>query len=341
MKLRQIKNVVVFDGDGDGTSAAAIWLLDKPDRYFAITNKFKSNRSLVKEFLEIPKYQNFQSIEKLGIFDIDAEQNLEALKKIPWKIETDFIDHHTKDPSVVPFGIHNFAEPDSRENCTATISYNIAQRRNTLNDSNLIKATQLAIIGLANDGKTSASQNFGGDLVSKEDRESLIKYAKAINFGSATGKLNSKNLLEGFVKYSLPLNYLISAEKPNQLIEERRKTIYTLEENSKITEKEGIVFYELPSKTNEEKEISKIAYNEFLNSQMTKAPEKIHLGLIETPEGSYIFSARDEKGQAYELIEKISEKYGKKAFGRNTSSGFSTENVERKNLLEKILEARK
>lgn len=334
----KMTNAVIFDGDGDGTSAAAIWLLDKPEKYLAVTNKHKSDRKLVKEIFNLPKYQ---SLNRIGIFDIDAEQNIEALKKIPNYLQVDFIDHHTKDSSIIPTNINNLTQKDTRENCTSTISYDVASKRGILNSSNLVKATQLAIIGLGNDSKGRASQNFGRDLILPENRNKLIQYAKAINFGAATGTMDSKKIFNGFVESDIPLNYLVSAEEPNKLIEDRSNAIISLGRNSKIQEKEEIVFYQLPFKTNWDKELSTIGYNEFMNTQMEKEPNKIHLGLIESPDGKYTFSARSQEGHAYNLIENIAKIYNKTAFGRNTAAGFSTgQKIERKNLLEKILKAR-
>lgn len=340
MKSKGQKNIVIFDGDGDGTSAAAIWLMDKPGKYIPITNQQKNDRKLVQKIFKESNYQNFQNI---GIFDIDAEQNIDALNAIPKNLNVDFIDHHTKDPSIIPSYINNLTQLDNRNNCTATISYEIAKQKGILdNFEKLTKATELATIGLSNDGKNTAANKFGEGILFLNTREHLIEYGKALNFGAATGKMDSAKILKGFVKSNSPLRYLIHAEKPNQLIEERKNAINSLENNSEVEEKEGIILYKLPSKTEWDKELSVIGYNEFMNSRTKTSPEKIHIGLIETPEGKYTFSARNEEGQAYELINKVAQIYGKTALGRETAAGFSTDKpVNKKNLLEKILEARK
>ena len=337
------QTITIFDGDGDGISAAAIWLMDKPEEYLAITNKQKNQRDIVKNIFSISPEKFFQR-NKVGIFDLDAKQNLEALKNIPRYFNVDFIDHHTKDSSILPTHINNLTKPDTKKNCTATISYDIAKKKGTLNSYPLlIKATQLGIIGLANDGKKEASETFGRELLGiiPPDRKLLIQYAKAINFGSATGKMDSTEILKGIVESVIPLNYLAKAEKTNELIEERKRAMDSLNNNTIIQEKEGIILYQLPSKTQWDKETSTIGYGEFMNTRMEEEPSKIHIGLIETPKGNYIFSARNKEGLAQETIDTLAKAYGKEALGRKTAAGFSTNSqVDRTNLLEKILEAR-
>jgi len=334
------KNAVIFDGDGDGTSAAAIWLMDKPGKYIPITNQQKNDRKLVQKIFN---EKNYQKLSNIGIFDIDAEQNIDALNALPKNLNVDFIDHHTKNPSIIPSHINNLTQLDNRNNCTATISYKIAKQKGILDEYwKLEKATQLATLGLANDGKNSASKNFGKEILLENDIRHLIEYGKALNFGSATGKMDSAKILKGLVKSESPLNYLIHSEQPNQLIEERKNAINSLENNSEIEERDGIILYKLPSETEWDKELSVIGYNEFMNSRMSEEPSKIHIGLIETPEGKYTFSTRNGKGKAYDLANKIAQLYGKTALGRETAAGFATEQkVNKENLLEKILEARK
>ena len=88
---REIDGAVVYDGDGDGASAVAIWLMQNPGKYVTFTNQQKGERELVKGvFKTIPA--EYLERKKCGVFDISAEQNLKGLENLAQTAsEVDFI----------------------------------------------------------------------------------------------------------------------------------------------------------------------------------------------------------------------------------------------------------
>lgn len=338
-------NTVIYDGDGDGIPAAAIWLMDKSGEWAAVTNKQKNERALVEPTIsniinECYEWGKGIYVEKAGVFDLDAENNSKGLELLSsTSSNVDFVDHHTRDLSKIPNGVNNFAKSDTRDNSTATISYDLAEYLGVLeNPVNRYKATQLAIIGLANDGKGSASQKFGGDLISFQDREDLIKYAKAINFGAGGGISNGIELLNGFVNNLVPVDYLRNSKEVNYLFKKREETIRDIGNRTLKQEINGLVTYVFPHDNMKDKETSLMAYNEFMNSQMENCPSKVHSGILKTPENKWRISIRDINEGAYKIANSLASQYSLKVSGRDTAAGFDlAEEIDSQELLNKII----
>lgn len=328
--LEKIAGAIVYDGDGDGTSSAAIWLMDKPSgEYIAITNQQKNQRNLVQNLVNLNPRPNLRGL-RVGIFDLAAEDNEEALENLVRSgSDLEFLDHHTKDRTKLPkIGFKDLTEQDTRDNCTSTIAYENWRKTYSRegNDQEEIKAAQLAIVGLANDAKSSAAERFREDIVPKEDREQLIKYAKAINFGSGKGSIDSVRLLRGFVSSNTPLQYLSKDPEVNRLVEERGYIIKNITTRSKILECNGAKLYVMPSENPEDRAMSTMAYNEFLNEEMRKDPNKVYAAALQTPEMNWRFSCRRIEGtpNALDIASRLASIYQTTAKGRNTAAGFDT-----------------
>lgn len=316
-----LDGAVIFDGDGDGTSAAAIWLATQPEgKYVAITNPKKSERDIVREVLQLPKLP-----PRVGIFDLDTESNLLALEELSQRnTEVTFMDHHTRDSSLLPREIVSYVQADGRKNCTATIAYEFADTRGYLDEPlKKSKAIQLAIVGLANDGKGTAARKFGGNFISPEERETLINHAQAINFGAARGSLDGARLLNFFLECESPLQALIQSQEITQLITLRDETIESVNRGTKVCEEGHLRFYLFPTE-GDAIDNCLDAYNEIMNGHMQEEPDQVHIGVLRTREG-YRFVGRWGNGNVRGIMDKLARVYGfGTAKGRETAAGFDT-----------------
>jgi len=108
----EVDGAVIYDGDGDGTSAAAMWIMTNPGEYLAFTNTQKGDRDLVRNLFSAEGWEDFK---RVGIFDVSAEQNLDGLERLSSSgISTEFYDHHTDID--LPTGVRDFSKK-GRKNC--------------------------------------------------------------------------------------------------------------------------------------------------------------------------------------------------------------------------------
>ena len=328
---------VVFDGDGDGTSGAALWLMQNPGTYVAVTNKTKSNRDLVRILTEGTTREELSN-KRIGIFDISAEDNASSLEDLALsEAKVDFVDHHTKDASRVPKSLDRYMEKDGRDNSTSTIAYKIAEQGGVLSSQqSRRKATELAVIGLANDGKESAALTFGGDILSGDERTKLIGYAKAINYGSSAGEIDSLEILRGFVTED-PLKYLQESAQVNGLVTKRAEAIRDMIARAEKRETGKFVMYVLPGSNPEDQRISQAAYSEFLNSEVARDESRSYTATLQLPDGRWRVATRSKTNpNALVLMNRIGTHYSKEAKGRETAAGFDADKVEPDKLYEQL-----
>ncbi|MEK6888911.1 MAG: hypothetical protein AABW80_02270 [Nanoarchaeota archaeon] len=320
-------NAVIFDGDGDGTSATAIWLMHNHGDYLAITNAQKNDRALVQHVLTAFTPEKLARA-RIGIFDLDAENNQQALEALAKTgANVDFVDHHTRDARIIPAELHTYVETDTNANSTATIAYNLADSLGALNhQESRIRAAQLAVIGLANDGKKQASLQFRPDLIGPETRRKLCAYGKGINFGAGEGTLDSVALLRGFSETDRPLEYLESNSPINELVEKRQTEINFIDHSSRVRGSAGLLFYLFPCSTPEEQKRSLAIANEYLNTQMEENLEwYTHVALFKTPKGVWRVGGRNgaKRPPIRTVLEKLAQNYGSpEVVGRGTASRF-------------------
>jgi len=314
---------VIFDGDGDGTSAAAIWLINRPGNYIAITNQQKSDRKLVKRIFDQGTIHNLSS-QQIGVFDIAAEDNVAALEKLSKTgADVHYIDHHTRDQSLIPRLMNNHCVEDNRMVSSASISYEVAVNEDRLRTAeDYHKAKELTTIGLANDKKSTASKRFGLHTLSEEHIAKLIKYAGAINFGSQSGKLDSTELFKGFVRNQEILPYLVSSQEVNHLVKDRLRSIKSVFDSARKYKEGSLELYVLPNSTQEERVLSTGAYPEILGDLTIANPSIAYVCALRTPKGDWKMAGRDPN--ALGLMNTIARHYGKVAKGRQTAAGFVT-----------------
>jgi len=328
---REIDGAVVYDGDGDGTSAVAIWLMQNPGRYVAFTNQQKGERELVKGvFKTIPA--EYLQRKKCGVFDISAEQNLQGLENlVQTASEVDFIDHHTQ--INVPNGIRNYAKPDSREISTAYLAYEAVKDR--LDEKQKGKAIYLAILGLANDGKESAAKKLFANQVEEEKMNKLVYFGKVLNYAANLGNtLNFSEVLKGLVENDNILNYLENSQVA-EVAKEMEASLAGLK--TKITKQtaKGVEVYSFPYGTEKERVLATAAYSNYLNEKAAQSSSGTYIGLIKIPEGKTRVAIRGPN--ALTLAGKLAQEYGAKHAGRETAAGFDTERqVKEGELIEKL-----
>jgi hypothetical protein len=315
---------VIFDGDGDGVSAAAIWVMQNPGKYVAITNNRKSNRQLVKEARRVipPEYftDRFRA-KRFAVLDISAEQNEEDLEgMLNAGAKIDFIDHHTnQDMRLLEF-MSNFSKPDSREISTASLAYDAfginfiyAQR---------IKAAQLAVVGLSNDGKGRAAQKLFEKDIPEEDMKSLLHYGPVLNYAASLGNtLDYGVVLSGFVDSQKVLDYLKNSDV-NKVAQEMESSLAGL--NSRINQigTRQAQVYLFPSGTEKDVVLGLAAYSNYLNAKAAEIPKEYHMGILRTDDGKTRFAVRGP--EALKFAESLAGNYGSKALGRYTAAGFDT-----------------
>jgi len=319
-KRVELNGIALYDGDGDGTGAAAIWLAQKTGNYLAITNTRKNKRDLVNDVFDL----NLSPITplKVGIFDIDAEQNLEGIEKLlNMNSEIDFFDHHTR--IQLPGEINNYSKPDSRETSTASLVYLFFKERYpTAEETDKRKAAHLAILGLANDGKSSGIEKFSQEIA-KEEIERLTYLGKVLNYSANLGNtLDFREILSQFLKTPNIITYLNSDPKITSAASNMENSVQELIQKVEKTEVKNNVLYTFPSQTPREIITSNAFYQNFMNQSAAEDPTKYHLGIFKMADGKYGLAIRGEN--ALDLAEKIAKHYDIKPLGRKTAAGFGT-----------------
>lgn len=314
----KIEGIIVYDGDGDGTSAAAIWLMANKGDYIAITNEQKDKKDIVNEIFKIPSLKLKKM--KIGVFDLPAEENFGGLEKLlELDAEVDFLDHHTK--ISLPTKINNYSRPDSLEITTSSIAYSLLNK-DGLNEDEINKAIHLTILGLANDGKQAGFLQLFPDLP-EQIYSKLLHFGKVLNYGANKGNvLDFVDILKGFSDNKQILDFCLSNRKINEIADDMEITIKNL--NSRIIREKRDKFrvYSFPSKDDFDRLLSRSLYSSILNEGFMKYPNIAHIGVLQISDGQYRLSIRAKN--ALELAMKVSEEYGAKAKGRVTGAGFDT-----------------
>lgn len=331
-KKPEIAGAVIYDGDGDGTSAASIWLMQKNGNYLAITNKQKYERALVKEIFNSPliKYNNLD----VGVFDISAEQNMDGLKRlVDSGAKIDLVDHHTR--ISLQTGINNYTAPDSREVSSAYLSFQMLKNKN-LSKEEIEKAIHLAVVGLANDGKISfAKRNFSD--ISEENIGKLCYLGKSLNYASNKGNtLDFVDVLRDFSDSKDLLN-CFSKEKFKNLANEMNSAIENLTSRISKSRVNGFFLYAFPDETEQDKILSQSTYQNFLDEESVKNPLSAHIGILQPTNGKYRVSIRGQN--ALELAKSLSKNYNSEFVGRETAAGFDTTKEVKLLNLESMLES--
>lgn len=324
--------ILIFDGDGDGAAAAAMYARNFPGTYDGVTNTQKGERDLVRHIWGYMNEQEFPS--RVGIFDLAAEQNmsdLESLAKCSFHKSIDFVDHHTH--VKLPEGINDLSEPDSRENCTASILYNHLLP----NISDKEEATCLAVLGLANDGKDSAARKLGANFLPISEVEKIIKYGHALNYAANKGGIiDFIGVADGLTQG--PRHYLHNSSEIGGLVELRESVIRDLASRIQKSNQGNVSVYEFPQGTEEDRELSRAVYSEVLNEYASHNSSSILAGIICLPDNNYRVAMRGPK--VFPIANRLAMAYGKDhASGRDTAAGFDTPTrVNSSQLLTKIME---
>jgi len=325
---QNIDGTLVFDGDGDGAGAAAIWLMQNPGKYVSFTNQQKSQRDLVKNVFETIPEEYIQN-KRAGVFDIAAQQNREALEQlVNLGVNIDFIDHHS---NISINGISDFSQPDSRQISTAILAYEHYKKK--LTDEENEKAKDLAILGLANDGKSRAAKKIF-ENVNQEKMAKLCYYGTVLNYAANLGHtLDFTEILKGLSSENV-LDYLENS-KVAEVANEMETSTALLLSKTRRTSKKGLEVYTFPNQSSKDKILANGVYSPFLNSEMEKDPENLHVGIIHMEDGKYKVAIRGPN--ALSLAEKISKHYNGDYGGRETAAGFSTtQTVETSELIAKL-----
>lgn len=317
----KLDGIVVYDGDGDGASATALWLGQNLGSYLAITNTRKDKRNLVEEIFNLGLKPSRDT--KVGIFDISAEQNLadlERLAKLGAHVE--FYDHHTK--ITPPKGIINNSKPDSRENSTSMITYNcLREKYPTLEDDIIRKMAHLAVLGMANDGKTSGAERLGLPFTSKIEINQLGYIGKVLNYAASMGNtIDFVNLLKELLEVKDLIPYLYKNPEINRVARDMESSLQDLKARIKKIQLPGQTIYVFPRETEKDRILSQGAYPTILDEEAKADITREYVGLIQTTDEKYRISVRG--AQALKLAEKISQGYEAKAVGRETAAGFDS-----------------
>jgi len=312
----KIDGAVVYDGDGDGTSAAAIWLMENPGHYVAITNAHSDEKSLVKRLFGMP--MSNKSGLRIGVFDICAEENIGSLEELVKSgARIDYIDHHTK--ISLPNEIRNYSKPDTREVCTSYLTY-LAITKDRLNQSELEKAKHLAILGLANDGKVSAINSSFSETPS--DILTELKYfGRVLNYANkGQKKLDFIDLLRTFSSSKEVLS-CFHTEKIRRVSDMMDNALKELADKIEEIRIGNSIIYLFPHEGNL-RELSESSYNLLLNEKFESAPKSNHIGIISLADINRI-SVRSSN--ALRIAQILSQLYQQtEVMGRNTGAGFDT-----------------
>lgn len=320
-----INGALVFDGDGDGASAAALYARSfhstqaYTPAYVAITNKQKGDRSLVKRVFDFTSSKppiDSRSPRSVAVFDISAEQNLPDLERLVNSgASVDFFDHHTQ--IALPEGIKNYAKPDSRDTSTVSIVYETIL--GNLSAEEKSEAARLAIIGLANDGKDSAASRLAQGILSEDEIKKIIDYGHALNY--AANKENRVDFAQVAKALSQSPSAYLQSREIADLYTERKEALAILQSKLQKHARGDIAVYGFPYATEEEAELSRAAYPEVLNG--VARDNLLVAGVINLGNGKYRVSVRGR--DALKQASKAAEHYGAKAMGRETAAGFDSE----------------
>ena len=325
-----VDGALVFDGDGDGASAAAMYMRYNPGVYVGFTNTQKGQRDLAKYVSDTFSPTELASMKRVAVFDISAEQNMPALEEIASSVETlDFVDHHTKMP--LPGRINNHSKPDSPEVCSSSILYDYLKDK--LSQPELTEATRLAILGLSNDGKDHYAKKLGQGILPKEEIDHILNCGHALNYIANKGNEIDFIGVARELAYS-PQKYLSSFEL-KYLMELRKQAISQLKSGAHTLTSGNLEVLVFPHTTEEEIELSRSAYPEILNERSSNNPDRILVGIIYLPDGKSRVAMRGRN--ILPLAEKVAPHYDSKALGRETAAGFDTSReVESSDLLTKL-----
>lgn len=330
---QDIDGSVIFDGDGDGVGAAAIWLMANPGKYVAVTNQQKSKRDLVKEAsIAIPS--EYLARKKVAVLDISAEQNMADLELLVERgVRIDFIDHHTPSETKLHEDIANYSRPDSREISTASLAYNALEEK--LSKGEKRKAAQLAVLGLANDGKGRAARKLFGGTMGKDEMEKLLYFGKVLNYAACLGNtLDFAEVLKGLSEFENIFVYFDNS-RVKEVAEEMESSLTEFETRISPLPADKTTVYFFPQETEKDTVLGLASYSNYLNSRAEENPEQHYLGILRTDTGKTRFSVRGP--EALKLTEFLAQAYGARALGRETAAGFDTERpVEEVELVEKL-----